>query len=149
MQKCFNAPLRHSLDSTKSKSIFICIKNGLINISELTSVHLPDVHRAIRASHHQVVIGRPPLDHLDWEEVAGCQHDAFLLPQTQQTHGVITGNGANTVLDSCLIKEKREKSFIKMERVGIKNLSPTGQSRVAKSLFYKQNSGTSTYVQTH
>lgn len=87
------------------------MKNGLISVSELTSVHLPDVHGAVGAPHHQVVIGRPPLDHLDGEEVAGGQHDAFLLPQTQQPHGVIAGNRADAVLDPCLTKETKEKKL--------------------------------------
>lgn len=84
-----------------------------MDVSEatLTSVHLPDVHRAIGTAHHQVVIGRSPFDHLDREEVPGGQHDALLLPQAQKTNGVVTGNGANTVLDSCLIEgEKKGKT---------------------------------------
>lgn len=68
----------------------------------LTCVHLPDIDGAIRASHYQVVIGRAPFDDLDGEKVSGRKHDALLLPQTEQTNGMIAGYGANTVLHPSL-----------------------------------------------
>lgn len=70
--------------------------------SGLTCIHLPDVDGAVGASHHQVVVGRPPLDDLDGEEVSGRQHDALPLPQAEQADGVVAGHGANAVLHAGL-----------------------------------------------
>lgn len=64
----------------------------------LTCVHLPDVDGAVGAAHHQVVVGRTPLDHLDGEEVARRQHDALPLPEAEQAHRVVAGHGADAVL---------------------------------------------------
>lgn len=64
----------------------------------LTCVHLPDVDGAVGAAHHQVVVGRTPLDDLDGEEVARGQHDALPLPEAEQAHRVVAGHGADAVL---------------------------------------------------
>lgn len=64
----------------------------------LTCVHLPDVDRAVGAAHHQVVVGRTPLDDLDGEEVARGQHDALPLPEAEQAHRVVAGHGADAML---------------------------------------------------
>lgn len=68
----------------------------------LTCVHLPDIHGAIRAPNHKVVVRRAPFDDVDGEEVSRRQHDALPLPEAEQAHGVVTGHGADAVLHSCL-----------------------------------------------
>lgn len=75
----------------------------------LTCIHLPDVDGAVGASHHQVVICRTPLDDLDGEEVPRRQHDALLLPETEQADRVVAGHGADAVLHPSL-QRKRSKS---------------------------------------
>lgn len=119
-------------------------KNCLINIFELnrTSIHLPDVHRPIWTSYHQIVIRRPPFYYLNREKVTGCQHDAFFLPQTQKTNWVITGNRANTVLDSCLIKEKKKKKRNlnhNAERLHLIISSSVGQAWWSTTYFINKN----------
>lgn len=80
--------------------------------ASLTRIHLPDVHGPIGTAHHQVVVRRSPLDHLDGEEVAGRQHDAFLLAQAEKTHRVVAGDRADAVLDSRLKREKQKETLI-------------------------------------
>lgn len=64
----------------------------------LTCIHLPDVDGAVRASHHQVVICRTPLDDLDGKEVSRRQHDTLPLPETQQADRMVAGHRADAVL---------------------------------------------------
>lgn len=79
--------------------------------ANLTSVHLPDVHGPVGTAHHQVVVRRSPLDHLDGEKVAGRQHDAFLLPQAEESYRVIAGDRADAVLDSRLNRERQKETL--------------------------------------
>lgn len=75
----------------------------------LTCVHLPDVDGAVRASNHQVVICRTPLDDLDGEEVSRRQHDALPLPETEQADGVVAGHRADAVLHPILQRKHSGK----------------------------------------
>lgn len=74
----------------------------------LTCVHLPHVDGAIRATNHQVVVGRTPLDDLDGEEVSRGQHDALPLPETKQADGVVAGHRADAVLHPSLRVTRRQ-----------------------------------------
>lgn len=83
--------------------------------SVFTCVHLPDVHRAVRASHHQVVICWTPLDDLDGEEVSRCQHDALPLPETEQADGVVAGHRADAVLHPSLQRKNSRRQWSSKE----------------------------------
>lgn len=75
----------------------------------ITCVHLPDIHGAIRTSNHKVVICWAPFDDVDGEEVSRRQHDALPFPEAEQADRVVTGNGADAVLHSCLQSKHNRK----------------------------------------